>query len=239
MHRRRQFLIAVAIAMVALVLGGLVVAVLSGGDGPEPLTFDDATTTVDLDPSAAPAPAPEPTPGAGELDGAWVLGPGSQAGYRVIEDRLGGAADIEAVGRTDAVSGGFTVDGELVSGITVSVDVASIESDSGLRDSRFRGDIMDAATYPTATFIAEPVTVASVPEPGMTVGVPVTGTLTLRGQSQPVQVELQVRREGPQLQILGSVPVVFVDYGIETPSPPGLSVRDNGTVEFLLVATRS
>jgi hypothetical protein len=52
-----------------------------------------------------------------------------------------------------------------------------------------------------------------------------------------VTVDLQVRRSGDQVQILGSIPVVFADYGIETPQPPGLSVRDQGTVEFLLVAT--
>ena len=49
-------------------------------------------------------------------------------------------------------------------------------------------------------------------------------------------VDLQVQRSGGQVQILGSVPVVFADYGIETPQPPGLKVRDEGTVEFLLVA---
>ena len=38
------------------------------------------------------------------------------------------------------------------------------------------------------------------------------------------------------MQVLGTIPVLFPDYGIETPSPPGLSVRDNGVVEFLVVA---
>ena len=59
------------------------------------------------------------------LDGAWVAGPGSQAGYRVMEDRLGGAANLEAVGRTDQVTGGFTVFGTTVTDVSFTVDVAS------------------------------------------------------------------------------------------------------------------
>jgi polyisoprenoid-binding protein YceI len=238
-ERRRRVLILVLVSVAVLVTGGIALVLLSGGDGPEPLTFDDATTTAP-DGGSAPAPTGSPAaPPVGDLDGAWVVGAGSQAGYRVLEDRLGGAANIEAVGRTGEVTGGFTVEGERVSGITATVDVASITSDSGFRDSRFRGDIMDAVTHPTATFTADPVTVTALPQPGGTVDVPVSGTLTLRGVSQPVQVTLQVRREGDQLQVLGAVPVVFADHGIETPSPPGLSVRDNGTVEFLLVAARA
>ena len=78
-----------------------------------------------------------------------------------------------------------------------------------------------------------------LPADGATVEIPVDGTLTLKGEARPVTTTLQVKRAGAELQILGSIPVTFSDFGIETPQPPGLSVRDNGTVEFLLVATRS
>lgn len=237
MSRGRRTAIVVGAVLVVLAVAGGAFLLLSGGDGPEPLALDDAPSTSTT--AAAPgAPSTTVATGVATVDGRWVIGDGSQAGYRVLEDRLGGVQNIEAVGRTDQVTGGFTVAGTAVSDVQVTVDVASITSDSGLRDGRFRDSIMQSSQFPTATFTAEQVDLGSVPADGATVEVPVEGRLTLRGQTRDVRADLQVRREGDQVQVLGSVPVTFADYGIETPSPPGLSVRDDGTVEFLVVARR-
>jgi polyisoprenoid-binding protein YceI len=231
MTRNAKVALGVVVAVVALGIGGFVLLnVLGGGDGPEELTFSDAPTTT----SAPDASSSEPS--GASLDGPWVVAAGSQAGYRVLEDRIGGLQNIEAVGRTDRVTGGFTVAGTQVSGITAEVQVATMTSDSSFRDSRFAGSIMDTSTFPTATFTAASATLPSVPADGATVTVPVSGELTLKGVTRPVEVNLEVKRSGSSVQILGSIPVVFADYGIETPQPPGLSVRDEGEVEFLLVA---
>jgi polyisoprenoid-binding protein YceI len=231
--RSAKIIIGIAVAAVALVGGSiLALGLLGGSDGPEELSFDDAPSTTGTPATSVPG-AQAPTD---SLDGAWVVTGGSQAGYRVLEDRIGGLQNIEAVGRTDAVSGGFTVAGTTVADIRAEVQVATITSDSTFRDGRFAGSIMDTAAFPTATFTAPQATLPSLPADGETVTVPVSGELTLKGVTRPVGVDLQVQRSGGQVQILGSVPVVFADYGIETPQPPGLSVRDEGTVEFLLVA---
>ena len=234
MSRGARIVVGVAVAVLALVVASiLALGVLGGSDGPEELSFADAPTT-----TAAPAGSgpPEAPAGPDSLDGAWVVTGGSQAGYRVLEDRIGGLQNIEAVGRTGAVTGGFTVSGTTVADIRAEVQVATITSDSTFRDGRFAGSIMDAATFPTATFTAAAATLPSLPADGETVTVPVTGELTLKGVTRPGRVVLRVQRSGEQVQILGSIPVVFADHGIETPQPPGLSVRDEGTVEFLLVA---
>lgn len=233
MSRSAKIVVGIAVAALAVVAGSiLALGLLGGSDGPEELSFDDAPTTTGTPTTSVPG-APAPTD---SLDGAWVVTGGSQAGYRVLEDRIGGLQNIEAVGRTDAVSGGFTVAGTTVADIRAEVQVATITSDSTFRDGRFAGSIMDTAAFPTATFTAPQATLPSLPADGETVTVPVSGELTLKGVTRPVGVDLQVQRSGGQVQILGSVPVVFADYGIETPQPPGLSVRDEGTVEFLLVA---
>ncbi len=235
MSRSAKIIIGIAVAALALVAGSiLALGLLGGGDGPEELSFEDAPTTTAA--TGGSDPADVPSASTDSLDGAWVVAGGSQAGYRVLEDRIGGLQNIEAVGRTDAVSGGFTVAGTTVTDIRVEVQVATITSDSTFRDGRFAGSIMDTAAFPTATFTAPQASLPSLPADGETVTVPVSGELTLKGVTRPVGVDLQVQRSGGQVQILGSVPVVFADYGIETPQPPGLSVRDEGTVEFLLVA---
>ncbi|MFZ4433935.1 MAG: YceI family protein [Microthrixaceae bacterium] len=235
MSRGAKIVVGVAVAVVALVVASiLALGLLGGSDGPEELSFEDAPTTTGAPSGSDPTEVtPAPTD---SLDGAWVVAGGSQAGYRVLEDRIGGLQNIEAVGRTDAVTGGFTLSGTTATDIRAEVQVATITSDSTFRDGRFAGSIMDTATFPTATFTAAQATLPSLPADGGTITVPVAGELTLKGVTRPVDVDLQVQRSGGQVRILGSVPVVFADFGIETPQPPGLSVRDEGTVEFLLVA---
>ena len=232
MNRNTRIGLAVGAVVVALVaIGFVVMNVVGGGDGPSELTFDDAPSTSTTTGAGSGADT-----ASNDLDGPWVITGGSQAGYRVLEDRIGGIQNIEAVGRTGQVSGGFTVSGATVQNIRADVDVASITSDSSFRDGRFAGSIMDSATFPTASFTAPSATLPAVPAEGETITVPVSGELTLKGTARPAQVDLQIKRTGEQVQILGSVPVTFADFGIETPQPPGLSVRDQGTVEFLLVA---
>lgn len=240
MTRRGRGIAIGAAVVVAIVVAGVAALLLTGGDGPEPLSFDDAPSTSRGDTTTTVGGEPAATSGTQDgVDGAWTITSGSQAGYRVLEDRIGGLANVNAVGRTDQVSGGFQVDGTTVTDVEVVVDVASITSDSSLRDGRFRDSIMNTSEFPTATFRASQVDLGAVPADGSTVSVPVTGELTLRGASREVTATLEVRRSGDQVQVLGSIPVTFADYGIETPSPPGLSVRDNGTVEFLVVAERA
>lgn len=238
MRRRSKILIGVGAVVVLAVVGGILYLLLGEGDGPAELSFDDATTTTArASGGSGGSSTTSAVPVA--VDGSWVATDGSRAGYRVLEDRLGGAANLEAVGRTDRVTGGFTVSGTTVSDVTFTVDVASISSDSGLRDGQFRGRIMEADRFPTATFAADPIQLDAVPPPdGSTVEVPVTGRLTLRGVTRDVSSTVQVRHTADQVQVLGRIPVRFSDWGIDTPSPPGLSVRDNGTVEFLVVAVK-
>jgi polyisoprenoid-binding protein YceI len=233
---RTKVILGVAVVAVLAIGAGILYLLFGQDDGPAKLTFGDATTTTAKGATTSSAPAAP----AG-IEGAWVATDRSQAGYRVLEDRLGGAANVEAVGRTNQVTGGFTVAasgaGAAVSDVSFTVDVASIASNSGMRDGRFRSSIMNADQFPTATFTADPITLTSVPAAdGSTVEVPVTGKLTLRGQTRDVTTKLQVKRTATEVQVLGSIPVKFSDYGIDTPSPPGLSVRDNGSVEFLVVA---
>lgn len=229
MTNRTKGLTAVGV-LAALAVAGIVYLLGPGAERPEPLALDDA-------PASSATTSANPSGDGASADGAWAIGAGSRAGYRVLEDRLGGISNIEAVGRTDKVTGGFTVAGSTVTRVVVDVDVASITSDSGFRDGRFRGSIMEADRFPSATFRATSISLPGVPEVGHTEEVPVTGTLTLKGVERKVTTTLQVRRSDARtVEVLGSVPVTFADYGIETPRPPGLRVRDSGQVEFLVVA---
>jgi uncharacterized protein with beta-barrel porin domain len=66
----------------------------------------------------------------------------------------------------------------------------------------------------------------------------VTGELTLHGTTRPVTVQVAVRRSGDTVDVGGSIPVTFADYGIANPSFGPVTTEDNGEIEFLLAFTR-
>jgi polyisoprenoid-binding protein YceI len=145
-------------------------------------------------------------------------------------------ADVTVAGTTDQVSGTVVIAGGDLTDADVTVDVASVATDSGQRDSYFRGNVMDVDANPTATFsVTQP---ADLPElTGTPVTVPVTGELTLKGATQQVQTELSVVRTGAGVDVSGSVPVAFADYGIDAPNLGFVRVDDQGAVEFFLHLT--
>jgi polyisoprenoid-binding protein YceI len=227
---------------VLVVVGFLLVAVTAGpfiyfnvidDDDPPPLELSDDTTG-----STASADTSETTAADEAIDGSWSVTTGSEAGYRAEEILFGQSG--AAVGRTAQVSGTVEIADSTVTTTAISVDVASIASGQDLRDSQFRGRIMDVATFPTATFaLTEPVELDAVPAVGEDVTVPATGDLTLRGQTRSVTVDLQAQlRADGMLEIVGSIPVVWDDYAIPEPSGGPAQVGDEGDVEFLLVLAR-
>ncbi|MGY1664640.1 YceI family protein [Geodermatophilus sp. SYSU D00696] len=210
------------------IVGG-VLALLALGLGIGPLLY--AASRED----AAAAPTVQAQPSDVELvpdtDGTWTVTPGSSAGYRV--DEVLNGANVTVAGTTDQVTGSVVIQGGDLASAEVSVDVASIRTDIGQRDSYFRGNVMDADTHPTGTFtVRGPV---DLPElSGTPVTVPVTGDLTLRGQTRQVQTDLAVVRTAEGVEVSGAVPVVFADHGITAPDLGFVRVEDRGQVEFLL-----
>jgi polyisoprenoid-binding protein YceI len=174
------------------------------------------------------------TPGATTSGTTWAATEQSEVGYRVKEVLFG--VDTTAVGRSNQVTGSLTIDGNTVTSTDFSVDVATITSDEGRRDNQFRGRIMSADEFPTATFsLTEPIELGVDATDGAAVTTNATGELTLRGVTQPVTFEITAKMENGLIGVQGSIPVVFADYGIANPSTGGVTTEDNGLVEFVLV----
>ena len=205
----------VALLVVGLVLGPLVYAAFQEDAAAAP-TVQAQPSDVEL---------------AADTDGTWTVGPGSSAGYRV--DEVLNGANVTVAGTTDQVTGSVVVEGGDLATAEVTVDVAGIRTDVGQRDGYFRDSVMEVDTWPTATFaVPGPV---DLPElTGTPVTVPVTGELTLRDTTRPVQTELSVVRTAGGVEVSGAVPVVFADFGITPPDLGFVRVEDRGSVEFLL-----
>jgi polyisoprenoid-binding protein YceI len=223
------------------IVGGVVAVVAAGAVG-GPLVYaaleEDAppARTVQAQPSSdVPSPSASAVPAAPDLDGTWTVAPGSSAGYRV--DEVLNGADVTVAGTTDQVTGSVVIaEGDLAEG-EVTVDVASIATDQSRRDAYFRDNVMDVATHPTATFaVTGP---ADLPElTGTPVTVPVAGELTLAGTTRPVEVDLSIVRTADGVDVSGSVPVTFADFGIDAPSLGFVRVEEQGAVELFLTLAR-
>lgn len=169
------------------------------------------------------------------LAGEWTVTDGSFAGYRV--DEVLNGTDVTVTGRTNDVTGTVTTTDSEVTEATITVDVASISTDSGSRDSYFRDTAMRVSENPTATFVlTSPISGdgASLDESATVTG---TGVLTLAGVSNEVTVEMTAAVDGATIRIAGQIPITFSDYGVTAPSLGFVQVEDTGLVEFLVVLT--
>ena len=236
--RRRWpwLLLIVPVALVIVVSGATFIYIHFIAPDPAPrLTFSEVTTTTSK-PGATTGSDGAPTPAT--VDGTWKVAAGSRAGYRVSEVLSG--QDNEATGRTTAVTGQLVISGTTVNTATFSVDMTKVASGESQRDNQFRNRIMNTSQFPTATFaLTSPIELRSVPANLVEITAKATGKLTLHGTTKEITIDLKARRNGANLEINGTVPITFSDYGISNPSGGPASVGDDGEMEFLIILTRA
>jgi len=192
-----------------------------------------ATTVAAADPAGDPGADPA-AEGAANYDGNWTATAESQFGYRVEEVLAG--VNTTAVGRSNQLTGSMTVDGTTVPAVDVEVQVATITSDESKRDESFRGSVMNTSEFPTATFhLTTPIELGSIPAEGEQVTASATGDLTLHGVTKPVTFDVTAQATGGKIGVLGSIPILFSDYGIQNPSYGPVKTHDDGLLEFVLV----
>jgi len=232
-----------AIAIVVIVV--LIAAVAGGGYGlwylflrpSGPAAVGSGSLVLPASVSSSPLPA-------GGLDGTWNVDTsiGSAAdstdsfvGYRV-QEQLASIGANTAVGRTPNVSGSLTIAGTKLTAATISADLTALASDDQRRDGQLVSHGIETGTFPTATFaLSAPVDLGTDPTNGQEIDVTATGQLTLHGQTKTVQVPLKARLSGSIIEVVGSLPIVFSDYGIVKPTSFAvLTVADQGTMELQL-----
>lgn len=226
---RRRVLVTLGVVLV-------VVGLLAGGPYVYAKFFAPATPAPLTLPEQVQPEAVMVAPGPLDLEGTWRVDGTSEAGYRLGEVLSG--QPVTVVGRTDQVTGSFTVDGGVLTAAEVVVDVAAVTTDESARDAYFRR-ALDTSTHPQATFrLTSPVDVARLAEAEEGVPVEVPGVLVLRGVERPVTASLVVQRAGDRLEVAGTVPVLLADHGLTPPELGFVTVEPQGAVEVLLRLTR-
>ena len=229
MSRLTKILIASGLALVLVVVGGgFLFYKLFIESNPEPPAKITKSTTV----------------GGGTLDGTYRVAPGdanSFVGYRVTEQLVGGAIDQTATGRTSDITGSFTVTGTSVRDVNVTADLRTLTSDRSQRDNAIKDRGLESNRFPEAKFVlTTPIEEPKLPSVGQTVTTTARGDFTLHGVTKQVEIPVEGRWDGRDVQVVGRLHIVFADYGIEAPTSPVVaSIDDEGEMEFQIFFRKS
>jgi polyisoprenoid-binding protein YceI len=221
-----------AAAVVVLAVGGTFIYIhVINGPAPAPLGLKSTSG-----PSST-APAGESA--ATSVGGTWKVTAGSVVGYRVKEVLLG--QHTTAVGRTSTVAGHVTIGGATVTAASFTVQMATIKSNESERDVQFRGRIMDTSAYPTGTLaLTKPIALGTLPAAGVVKTYTATADLTLHGHTRAVTFPLSAERTSSEIELSGSIPILFSRWDIPNPSFTGfVTTQNHGVLEFLLKLARS
>ena len=250
-------------------LSALVVVLIAAGgftwwffrdDAPDTVNIADAAAQVDSVDTAAAAESASATAStaaaattsataASDVSGAWSVdtsigefsyedSTGTFVGFRV-EEELTGVGSTTAVGRTPEVTGTLVIDGTTVTEVMIEADMTAITTNESRRDDKVQS-ALGTGEFPTATFVlTEPIELGASAASGEAVTVQATGELTIHGVTTPVTIPLDAQVVGDNIVVVGSLDIVFADYGVSVPSAPVVvSAEDHGVVELQLFLTR-
>jgi polyisoprenoid-binding protein YceI len=153
----------------------------------------------------------------GALAGSWSLDPARSE--VLLESRhTWGLLPVRGVFRQVSGHGTVATDGQVTG--TITVDAASIDTKSTMRDKDLRSaKLFDVANHPDITFTVEGIQPADA-------GARVTGSLTVRGRTQPLAFDAKVSVTDGEVELEARIPVNRADFGL-TYSPLRMAAMDN------------
>jgi polyisoprenoid-binding protein YceI len=213
-------------AVVVIVAAGVAAGAfyIFGGSSPPPPKLPTASSVASSQTAGSPA-------------GTWrvVAAPSTYVGYRVQELFAGETIHKDAVGRTGGVTGTMTCSDQQVQAVQITANLAGLRSDRGPRDTYLHTHALETDTIPNATFtLSAPNPLPTTPKVGTELQVPVTGKLTVHNVTRDITVTLTARWDGPTVDVVGTVPIKFADYGIEKPKTAVVETEDHGSLELSL-----
>ena len=178
-----------------------------------------------------------------------VAATGNTARYRVREQLMGRDLPNDAIGETQQVTGGLTVDdaGKILADQSRFVVATSgLKSDSDRRDGYVRRRLLEAEQFPTVELVPTAVRgfPAKLPAAGAAAG-PVSfelvGNLTVKGVTKPTTWRVTARQAaGGTVTGTATTRFTFTDFGITPPKVPVvLSVADTIGLEYDFTLTRA
>ena len=166
----------------------------------------------------------------------WIVGDGSEVVFS-------SKAPMESFdGKTKHVRGHITCPAGDLAGpldLRIEVELASLDTGIGMRNTHMRERHLETDQYPLAVFTGEAVTAASSPVlvPGQTVALTLSGRFELHGITRPLEVSAQVTlATSGELMVESSFPVKLSDHEIDRPQFLVMKLADVQQVRVNLIA---
>lgn len=228
--------------------GILILAILLSACAPAAASPTPVPPTATSQPTAPLAPSPTaeaapteagvtPTetsaPNAGEKTTFVVNSSETTVSYSVDETFLNQNNKLAtAVGTTSQVTGQFEVDLANPADITFgefSVDISTLKSDSGRRDSAIQGNWLESARFPMARFtVKELVNFPADPQPNQALQFQMAGDLTIREATRPVTWDVSATYDGSRLTGTATTFIMMEEWGVPPPNIAGVLIVKDG-----------
>ncbi len=204
------------------------------------------TTPVTPAPFRPAAPAPTTQPSATPLDGGVALtlvSGANEARYRVREELANLPAPIDAVGKTQQVSGAIVLDksGKVVPAQSkITINLASLTSDESRRDGFIQRRTLETSQFPNAIFTVTEITglPAALPNEGDHT-FKLTGDLTIKDVTKPVSWDVTASFSPQEVTGSANTSITFEQFELDKPSVLiVLSLADTLKLEIDFTATR-
>ena len=204
-------------------------------------TAPSASPVAGASPIAAVSPVASSPATAGSVGGAVyrIVPAQSEAAYFAREKFVERPAPNDAVGRTADVSGEIVLErpGALRGRVlNMRVDLRTVTSDSGRRDSFVRQNVLQTDQFPYAEFSS---TEAAGPESyveGQEASFRLPGRMKIRDQERPVTWDILAKLDGNALTGTATTRIKLTDFDIEPPRLAILSVEDEMRWEVRITA---
>ena len=118
--------------------------------------------------------------------------------------------------------------------LTIVVHLASFDTGIALRNRHMREKYLQVDKYPDAVLTVTKASV-SLPAEGNPTTADAPGKLALHGKEQATSIHYEIVRHGETLEVVGKLALNINDYGIETPSYLGVSVKPAVEVDVRFV----
>ena len=156
------------------------------------------------------------------------------ASYSVYENLIfQNKPNNDAIGKTNSVTGNFQIstgNSPLVTGMTIKIDLRTLQSDSSMRDRHVQ-DALDTGTYPYAAFVS--VSTQGLPTNytnGQSISFKLLGNLTMHGKTNGETFAVQGKVVGNTITGTATTTVYMTDFGIQPPNLANIAIVQNKTV---------
>jgi polyisoprenoid-binding protein YceI len=239
-HRSKIYGLLTGIALLAILITGCSPALTqtqSPGSGNQlpatGATNTNSSSSAAETPAASTSSSPSGAAGAGVK---YVLVPSkSEASYQVREQLARKDFPSDAIGKTNAVQGTITLnpDGTVdQANSKFTVDLSTLQSDSGMRDNYVRRNILMTDQNPQAVFVPTEIKSlpANIPQSG-SFSFQVAGNLTINNVTKPVTWDVTGTNTGSEASGTATTSFKFEDFNLNQPQVPVvLSVVDKITL---------